>query len=123
MARYDDLETGSIAYATFLSCILLIIIILLVRALCYSWLEGEDDRKLADAHYVTADAEISEQKSNLSGYKKVMVEVMPPPAEDGQPSAAADEPKLEERIRIPIDRAKELLLEELSKTKSPQPST
>lgn len=107
MARYDDLNTGAIAYATFVSSVLLLVIILLVRALCYSWVEAEDARKLSEAHYYSADRMISEQKATLSGYKKETVEV---PAEDGADAQA--EPVSTERLLIPIDRAKELILEE-----------
>ena len=117
MARYDDLDTGAIAYATFLSCILLILIILLVRALCFYWVEGENDRKLADAHYVSADQVISEQKAQISGYGVAEVEVAAP-ADSQEPAA----PKLEERIHIPVEKAKELLLNELG-TADPEPST
>lgn len=108
MARYDDLNTSAIAYATFVSSVLLLVIILLVRALCYSWVEAEDARKLSGAHYSSADQMISEQKATLSGYKKETIEV---PAED----AAADaqtQPVSTERLLIPIDRAKELILQE-----------
>lgn len=106
MARYDDLNTGSIAYATFLSTIVLLIVILLVRALCLSWVEGEDERKLANAHYVSADQEISEQREQLSGYKQVQVksvdETVPPKT----------------LVHIPLDAAKELILKELGQASS-----
>ncbi len=118
MARYDDLHTSTIAYATFVSSVLLLVIILLIRALCYAWVEGESDRKLADAHYVSADAEISAQKERVAAYGTSVVEVAPPAPEDGAAQdggAAADAaPQTEERIQIPIDKAKEILLKELS---------
>lgn len=111
MARYDDLNTGVIAYATFLSSIALVVIILLIRALCYYWVESEDARKLADAHYTASDEEISEQKAMVDGYLKVMVEVPAPAGAEGE----AAEPTTEERIHIPVTRAKEILLEEWNK--------
>ncbi len=112
MARYDDLNTNAIAYTTFVSAIILLLLILLGRALCYTWIEAEDEHKLADAHYVSSDQEISEQKQVLTGYKKVQVELPPAPGET-DPQA---EPQVltEERVHIPIQRAESLLLEELA---------
>ena len=121
MARYDDLDTGSSAYATFVSSVLLLVIILLIRALCCSWVEGEDIRKLADAHYTSSDNTISQQKVRISGYEKVMVEVAPP----SDPEAGEDQPQepvMEERLHIPVERAKELLLKELAPA-SEEPTT
>ena len=116
MARYDDLDTSAIAYATFLACILLLLIILLVRALCFYWVEGESDRKLSTSHYVSADEEIREQKLQISGYGKELVEVV---ATEGEEVA---EPQFDERIQIPVEKAKDILLKEL--TSSPgEPST
>jgi len=109
MARYDDLSTGPIAYAAFVSTIVLVVIILLVRALCYSWVEAEDLRKLSDAHYTSADVAIAEQKSKISNYGKQMVEVAAPEGSD--PSGA---PQQEERLIIPVARAKEMLLQDSS---------
>lgn len=107
MARYDDLSTGPIAYAAFVSTIILVVIILLVRALCYSWVEAEDSRKLVDAHYNSADRLIAGQKARIADYGKTTVEV--PPAEGSDPNAAASQ---QERLHIPVERAKEMLLED-----------
>ena len=107
MARYDDLSTGPIAYAAFVSTIILVVIILLVRALCYSWVEAEDSRKLVDSHYTTSDNTIAEQKARIADYGKALVEV--PAPEGSDPSAA---PSQEERLRIPVARAKEILLKD-----------
>lgn len=111
MARYDDLKTGPIAYAAFISSILLLVIILLVRALCYGWVEAEDTRKLAEAHYVAADNAIAEQKRRISKEGKEMVTI-PPPAGDENKDA---KPTQEERLHIPIDVAKEIILKSLAK--------
>lgn len=118
MARYDDLHTGTIAYATLLSCIVLVVIILLVRALTCSWLEGEDQRKLAESHYITSDREIASQQEKLAVYEKYTVEVAAEGGADADPNA---EPVEQERIRIPLDRAKDLLMKEFST--SAEPST
>lgn len=107
MARYDDLNTTAIGYATLVSTILLLIIILLVRSLCYYWVEGEADRKLADTHYVEADAAIGDQRARLSGYGKEMVTVT---------VGEGAEAKAEEvqRLHIPLEDAQRLLLGELA---------
>jgi hypothetical protein len=41
MARYDDLNTKTIGYLTFLSSILLVVIILLLQALTYNWIDWQ----------------------------------------------------------------------------------
>lgn len=127
MARYDDLNTGSIAYAALVSTILLMVLILLFRAMCYGWIEGEDVKKLANAHYVQSDTIIGQQKARIDGYAKEMVEVAPP-AEDPTTATTAEtadpaekpavEPTLVERLHIPMERAKELLLKEMATTPS-----
>lgn len=107
MARYDDLNSTAIGYATLVSTILLLIIILLVRSLCYYWVEGEADRKLADTHYVEADAEIGDQRARLSGYGKEMVTIT---VGEGTEAKAEEV----ERLHIPLADAQRLLLGELS---------
>lgn len=110
LARYDDLNTGAIAYATLVSCIVLLIVILLVRALCCAWVEGEEQRKTLNAHYYTSDTEISEQKARVSGYGTETLEIMLPPGPDGTQPA----PQEVERIHIPVEKAKEVLMQELA---------
>ncbi len=117
MARYDDLNTSAIAYATLISTIVFVIVVLLVRALCYYWVEGELDRKLADAHYVSADAEISDQKERISGYQKV---IETPDEQSGEPAEGDAKPaEPVEKFLIPVETAKDLLLEELTGDKGP----
>lgn len=125
---YDDLSTGVIAYATFLSCIVLIITILGVRALSAAWLEGELERKSATASYHAADEKIREQLGRLDGYKTDMVPVAEPsPAPAGDKSDPAEaaqsqekaEPKLERHYYIDIDQAEKLLLQELGTDEQP----
>lgn len=108
MARYDDLKTGPIAYAAFISSVILVVVILMFRALCYSWMDSESEMKLANSHYATADATIAEQKSRIDSYAKEMVEVPPPAGSD-----ANAKPTQEERLHIPVSRAKEILLKKL----------
>ena len=120
--RYDDLYTGTIAYATLVSVIVLIVTILSIRALTCAWVEGEEQRKTADAHYTSSDEIISEQKALLAGYEKEMVEVTvtPPEGQDGNTEQGSEPTtKMEERIHIPIDRARDILMEELASTANP----
>ncbi len=122
MARYDDLNTNSIAYATFISAVLLFVIILLIQALTYNWITGEEERKLATSHYVSADAEIEKQKAKLEGYQQVIVDVIPPAA-DGAVGTEAVAPTQEKRIYIPMKQAESLILKEFSKPTEPAAGT
>lgn len=109
MARYDDLSTGPIAYAAFVSTIIFVVIFLLIRALCYSWVETEEARKFAEAHYVSSDQAIAQQKSKIQKYDKQTVEI--PPPEGSAPNTPSS---VEERILIPVSRAKEVLMQDWS---------
>ncbi|MCA9159217.1 MAG: hypothetical protein KDA72_12875 [Planctomycetales bacterium] len=115
MARYDDLSTGPIAYAAFVSTVILLVVILLVRALCYSWVESEDAKRLVDAHYVASDAEIARQKSEISNYAKVQV-----PAAAADEATAGAKPEMEDRLHIPVSVAEELLLKDWNATDAGQ---
>ncbi len=117
MARYDDLNTRSIGYAALVSTIILLLIILALRALCYGWIEGEVQQRLANARYPDSDQVLEQQRELIETYGKVVVELPPPPE---KPDA---EPRKEERLRIPVDRAAELLLKELSQEKPQQAGT
>ena len=108
MARYDDLNTGAIAYATFVSTILFVIIVLLTRALSCYWLEEQEAARVAGAHYSKADATIAAQKDMANRSEDYEVEV----AGEGENA----EPKLEKRTRIPIGQAKEILFNELKQS-------
>lgn len=107
MARYDDLNTSAIGYATFISTILFVIVVLLIRALSFYWVEGEADRLQANTHYTIADAEISEQRERLNGYAKEMVTVF-----KGEGDAAVEEEV--EQLHIPLNAAKQIILDELA---------
>ncbi len=117
MARYDDLNTKSIGYLTFLSCLLLAVTVLLLQALCYNWIDWQEESKLLKQSYVSSDKEIQSQKDTLTGYGKV-TEQVPVEQPAGAPQNDSKKPaepatKSVERIRIPIDKAETLLLEEV----------
>jgi hypothetical protein len=77
---------------------------------------------------------IQAQRDSLSTYAKVKVEVPVEPAKDGKAAdgktadgktadgkkAAEPQTKTVERLHIPIERAKELVLEEFSKDSEPK---
>lgn len=109
MARYDDIDTKFVFFATLVSCLLLVAILQGTQAICYYMANAEEQRKLESSEYVDSIKVISEQKDSLAGYKKVTV----PPATgpDGKP--VSTEPST--KIQIPLERAQELILEEAKK--------
>lgn len=114
MARYDDLNTSTIAYATLLSCLGLLLTVLLIQALTFGWINGEEQRKLAESHYTTADEDIAAQKSKLAAYAEEMIEIIPPTEAN---STTPPKPEQVKRIHIPISQAQALLKNELNKGK------
>ena len=119
MARYDDLNTRTIGYLTFISSVLLVVTILLLQALCYNWIDWQEETKLTKQSYQSSDDLIQAQKASMQSYGKVQVEVpVEPPAGGTDGASAAVQMKTEERLQIPIERAKALLLEELKQNAS-----
>ena len=101
MARYDDINAKLVLYATVLSCVLLLAIVFAGQALTYYWSFSYEDRRLDNSEYETSEEAIREQRASLAGYRWVNE----PPAEEGQ------EPS--KRLNIPLDRAKEAVLQEM----------
>lgn len=116
MARYDDLDTTAIAYTTFVSTVILVLIILLGRALCYAWIDAEDEKKLTASSYSKSDQIISEQMDQINGYQRVDQEI-PGVVDPASPDAPAPV-EIREVVRIPIAEAKAILLTELSASPS-----
>ncbi|MEZ6151380.1 MAG: hypothetical protein R3C09_14765 [Pirellulaceae bacterium] len=104
MARYDDLSTGPIAYAAFVSTVILLVVILLVRALCYSWVESEDAKRLVDARYVASDAEIARQKSEIANYAKVQVPAAVPEGAEARCGCRAENGRSPAHPRVGRER-------------------
>ncbi len=124
MARYDDLNTSTLGYLTFMSVILLTITVLLLQALCYNWIGWQEEGKLVKQSYKSSDAILETQKASLTKYETVKVEVpiKLPPNAPKDPKAPTTE--LQERNYIPIDRAETIVVEQLkNKPKSATPST
>lgn len=116
MARYDDLNTKTIGYITFLSVILLTVAVLLLQALCYNWINLQEEAKLVNQSYTSSNAEIQRQQQSLEQYGKVTEQVPAPQPAEGGTEAPAGEAQMQtvERIRIPIERAEDLLLQEVN---------
>lgn len=115
MARYDDLNTKTIGYISFVSVILLAVAILLLQALCYNWINHQDEAKLTSQSYQSSDELIQKQKQSLESFGKVTEQVPVEPPKDGsQPPPGQEQVQTVERIRIPIERAEALLLEEVN---------
>lgn len=107
MARYDDLNTKMIAYATVLSVVILVIVLQGTQALCYYMVNYENarkDSKQLDVATVTK----REQLKSLNGYQTVQVidETAPPPKK-GEATV------MKEVTCIPIEEAQKLILKEL----------
>jgi hypothetical protein len=127
MARYDDLNTKTLGYLTFLSVVLLAVTVLLLQALCYNWIDWQEESKLIKQSYHSSDSAIQSQKDSLNGYAKVKVEVPVEAPANGSTDGSAQPPAAQmetvERVQIPIDRAQSLLLEQFkSKSNEPAPA-
>jgi hypothetical protein len=103
MARYDDLNTNMIAYATVLSIVVLVIVLQGTQALTYSMVNYEDARKEKSASDTPGKLK-SDQLAVLNGYKKGVV-----PDESATTAGA-----MKEVFMIPIEEAKKLVLQEFS---------
>ncbi len=102
MARYDDLDTKSIALTTVISSIVLVVLILAGRALSYTWQSFSEEKRTRTAKYSVSDQEIADQKAVLTKAGTVQ----DPPAKEG------DKPT--DRIVLPIEKAQQLIGKELS---------
>lgn len=107
MARYDDLNTKTIAYATIFSGWLLVLVIFLVQGLSYYWESTEEARKRDRSEYTSSLKVLQDQRASMSKYE--WVSLPPPEVTEGQTA-----PEPQRRLQIPIERAKELILQEVS---------
>lgn len=105
-ARYDDLDTRTIALASVVSAIVLLILILAGRAMAYGWAASVEESKFSSARYEDSEQYIAQQKAVLQQFKRVEEST-----EEGQSAFS--------RLVIPIDRAVELMSLELK----PEPGT
>lgn len=103
MARYDDLNTNMIAYATVLSTVVLVLVLQGVQALTNGMLQSEDARKIELSSQEPAEMK-AKQLAALHGYSKATV----------ADTASAVEGATKEVFTIPIDEAKALVLKEFA---------
>ena len=107
MARYDDLNTRMIAYATVLSVVILVIILQGTQALCYTMVNYERARK--DTKIIDAATTIKgEQLESLNGFKRVEV------VDEAAELKKGEAQPMKKVIRIPVRDAQKLILKELS---------
>lgn len=93
MARYDDINTTQVALTGFVSALLLFAVIVAVQVLYYNYVLAETNVKVIQSPNTEADSAIAEQEAALTTYGWL----------DRQAG----------KVQIPIDRAKQLVLEEL----------
>jgi hypothetical protein len=117
MARYDDIDTKFVFFATIVSCLLLVASLQGFQALCYYMSNWEEARKLGASEYVDSSKIISEQKESLLGYNKASV----PPATGADGKPVSDKPT--SLIRIPIEEAQKQFLKEAASKKPTAPKT
>lgn len=110
MARYDDLNTKMIGYATVLSVVILVIVLQGTQALCYYMVNYERARKDTKINDAASIAK-SDQLKSLNGFKRVEVvdELAPLPEKGGQPA-------MKKVIQIPVEEAQKLILKEFAPT-------
>jgi hypothetical protein len=101
MARYDDLDTKTIAIAAIVSSIVLVVLILGGRALSYTWQSYAEELRTEKARYTTSDEAIAAQKAVLQTSGKVQ----DPPLQEGTEPVT--------RLVVPVSAAQELISKEL----------
>ncbi len=107
MARYDDLNTNMIAYAAFLSIVILVIVLQGTQALCYNMISAVDAGKESKGASASSVVK-SEQIDSLNGFKKSRIV-----DEQAKLPAKGEEAATKEVIHIPIMEAQKLILKEL----------
>ena len=101
MARYDDINSKMVLYATITSCLLLFAVIQATQALTYYWKFKAETKTLDDSEYTLATKVIREQEDRLDGYQWFK---LPPVEENGEPL---------KRLKIPIEQAKKIVEQEM----------
>ena len=102
MERHNDLNTLKIAVVGLLGALVTVAIVLALQVLYYSAANQQFDRKVIQAPTTQSDTLLAEQAVKLTRYEWI----------DRQKN----------KVMIPIDRAMELVVKELSATQSEEPS-
>jgi beta-lactamase regulating signal transducer with metallopeptidase domain len=95
---YDDLNTSAITVAGILSVIIFIVVVLGVQAVFYSYNRYEFESKVLRKEPVKSVAILDAQRKELGEYKRIQVQD-------------------KTRIAIPIDKAIEIVTQELTNGK------
>lgn len=103
----DDPEAGSTWFISVVSMVLLVVTILALIAIYFDFAEGEVDRKVIDQPVVDLQRLKLSQQETLTEYGTYNVE-----------NADGDEVQ---RVRIPIDRAMDLVIKESNATPPAEP--
>jgi hypothetical protein len=103
MARYDDLDTKTIAGSAVVSSIVLVVLILGGRALAYTWQGATEESRIEKAKYTASDESIATQKAVL----KMSGKVEDPPLQEGEAPI--------KRNVVPIEKAQQIIGKELGK--------
>jgi hypothetical protein len=98
MERYNDLDTMKIAVVGLLGALLTLAIVLALQVLYYSAASEQFERKVVQAPTTQSDTLLAEQATKLTRYDWI---------DPGK-----------KKVMIPIDRAMELVVKELSATQS-----
>ena len=102
MERHNDLNTVKIAVVGFLAALVTLAIILALQVLYYSAANEQLERKVIQAPTTQSDTLLAEQAVKLTRYDWIDRE--------------------KKKVMIPIDRAMELVVKELSATQSEERS-
>ena len=102
MERYNDLNTLKIAVVGLLGALITLAIVLALQVLYYSAANQQFDRKVIQAPTTQSDTLLAEQAVKLTRYDWIDRE--------------------KKKVMIPIDRAMELVVKELSATQSEERS-
>lgn len=99
MAQYDDLHTGTITVVGIISAVLTFVIIVAAQVLFYQYRTLESLRKEVDVPITQSDNILDQQREALNSYRWI----------DQEKGIVA----------IPIDQAKETVLQSLKKADAP----
>ena len=102
MQRYEDLNTPMIAVVGLVGALLTVIVILAAQVLYYTAANRGDERKIVNAPTTTSDSLLAEQEVKLTRYGWI--------SRDNK------------QVAIPIDRAMELVVRDLSATEKREAS-
>ncbi len=96
MQRYNDLNTPMIALVGFLGMLLTFIVIVALQVLYYTTANRRDDQKIVNVPTTSSNSALAEQEVKLTRYGWINRD--------------------EKQVAVPIERAMQLVVDELSAT-------